>query len=174
MPPQRRKRKVVRIDEEPVTMVNQIAPSSPPPPLQKYLNKNTNQVIKEQDDDYELSIIMDMIKMQQQQEIEKEKERIMQEEKERKIQEEKISTRDQNIKEVLRRIKTCSQLSAIEKTIIQMLEHLMETCEMQIILEDVEMYEKILTYLGIDGRKGTIRLSNEIKEFIKSTFILKC
>lgn len=173
MPPQRRKRKVVhRIDEE-VTVP--VTPPLPPLPPQTTRDvSNINQIIQEQDDDYELSIIMDMIKMQEQEEIEKEKVRKMQEEKERKMQEEKIAIRDQNIKEVLRRIKTCSQLSAIEKTIIHMLEHVMETFEMQIILQDVEMYEKILTYLGIDGRKGTIRLSNEIKDFVKNTFILKC
>ena len=172
MPPQRRKRKVVRIDEEPIVpIVNTIEPP-PPPSLQKYLN--TNNIIQEQDDDYEMSIIKDMIKMQEQEEKEKEKNRIIQEEKERIIQEENISKRDQNIKEVLRRIKTCSQLSIIEKTIIHMLESLMDTSEMQIILDNIEIYETILTYLGIDGRKGTIRLSNEIKEFIKSTFTLKC
>ena len=48
----------------------------------------------------------------------------------------------------------------------------METFETKIVLHDIELYEQIFTYLGIDGRKGTVRLSNEIKDFIKQTIEL--
>lgn len=173
MPPQKRKKRKIVVDEEPTISPPSLIPGPIPGPIP--ISSSTpydKYIIQEQDEDYEMAIIMDMIKMQENEEKKKEEER----EKEKKIQEEKrieeLNQRDRNVKEILRKIKTGSILSSIEKTIIHLLEAFMESLETKIILHDSNLYEEIFTYLGIDGRKGTIRVSNEIKEFAKNSFTL--
>ena len=127
-----------------------------------------------QDEEYEMSIMMDIIKMQEKEEkerLEKEKEKQIRDAKEL---EEKIFIRDQNIKEILRKIKIGNSKSELETHIINLLETTMETQNMHIQIDDTELYNNICCYLGIrdDNKKGTIRLPESVKNYVKKLFVL--
>lgn len=122
-----------------------------------------------QDEEYEMSVMMDIIKMQEKEEKE-EKERL---EKEKEKLQEKIFIRDQNIKEILRKIKIGNSKSELETHIINLLETTMETQDMHIYIHDIELYNNICSYLGMgdDNKKGTIRLYESVKSYAKNLFV---
>lgn len=131
-------------------------------------------VIQEQDDDYELSVIIDIIKMQENDEAEKrEKERQQQAERYKMI-EELIIQRDHNIKEVLRKLKVLTnKQSSFENELIHILENAMTTQELYITINNIDFYDNIQCYLGLNSNRGTIRLSDEVKEYLKKMFIIE-
>jgi len=133
---------------------------------------DSKSIISEQDEDFEISVIMDMIRIQEREEKEKlEKEMEIQKKYSQELQQ-KIQERDSNIKNILRKIKFGTGQSSIEKNIVNLLENFMETQEMYIQLDNTELYEQISSYLGIkDNTKGIIRLTDDIKAFAKNIFI---
>lgn len=165
--PQKRKyvrRKKVQVQEE-EPIVAQTPPLIPPSPSFK-------DITSIQDEEFEMSIMMDIIKMQEREEQE-EKERLEKENEKqiRKLQE-KIFIRDQNIKEILRKIKIGNSKSELETHIIKFLETTMETQDMHIHIYDTELYNNICSYLGMgdDNKKGTIRLPESVKSYAKNLF----
>jgi hypothetical protein len=150
------------------------APPSPEPIITSFASS----IIAEQDEEYEMSLMMDIIKMQEREEREqKEKER----EKEREqmqrdalLLEETLKNRDHNIKEILRRIKIGNGMSRIENDIVTILEVFMETHQITIEIDNVALYNEICSYLGIgdENKKGTIRLPESVKIFARNVFVL--
>lgn len=140
----------------------------------------TNSIISEQDEDYDISVMMDIIKMQEKEEKEQKEAEIQRQIQEKQQQlkyieelNQKIAYRDHNIKEILRKIKFASGQSVIEKNIVSLLETFMETQEMHIQVDNTEFYEQISSYLGIkdNNTKGIIRLTDNLKTFAKNIFI---
>jgi hypothetical protein len=142
-------------------------------------------ITAEQDEEYEMSLMIDIIKMQEREEREqKEKERQQKEieiEKEREqiqrdalLLEETLKNRDHNIKEILRRIKIGNGMSRIENDIVTILEVFMETHQITIEIDNVALYNEICSYLGIgdENKKGTIRLPESVKIFARNVFVL--
>lgn len=130
-------------------------------------------IIKNQDDEYEMSVIIDIIKMQEKEELERlEKEK--QEEIERqKLLDDNLMHRDYNIKEILRKIKfQVNNLSPFETSLIELLENTMNSQELIIMLNNKDFYENILCYLGLTNKRGSIRLNDDVKTFARHLFQL--
>lgn len=129
-------------------------------------NITDHYLVRDQDEEYELAVIMDTIRMQE--EEEKHKLEIL--EKERQSS---ITIRDYHIKEILRKLKiNPSKLTPFETFLISTLETFMETQELYLIINDKEYYDNIRNYLGLSNNKGIIRLSDETKIFARDTFKL--
>ena len=167
------KRKYVRRQKKnnPMTSI----PRDATPDVEQIANPsiNSTSIISEQDEDYEISVIMDIIKIQEKEEKEKIEKEIEIQKKHLQELQAKINQRDNNIKEILRKIKVASGQTSIENTIVNLLEKLMQTQEMCIQLDNIKLYEEISSYLGIKDNttKGVIRLTDDIKMFAKNTFI---
>lgn len=131
-----------------------------------------NSIIRDQDEEYELSVIMDIIKMQEKEDNERKEK-----ENQEKIEAERllklaIEKRDYNIKEILRKLKLLlNTQNSFEKMLVSILEDIMNGVDLHITIHDNDMYSQIRSYLGLDGKKGTIRLSDEVKEYIDGFFI---
>lgn len=127
-----------------------------------------------QDEEYEMSIMMDIIKMQEKEEkerLEKEKEKQI---RDAKDFEEKIIHRDHNIKEMLRKLKLGNSTSSLETSIVTLLETTMVSQNMHIYIDEPLLFNEICCYLGIrdDNKKGTIRLPESVKNYAKQLFVL--
>lgn len=162
-----RRKKAVALPDE-ITQIPFIEPTA----ITKQQTQSYSNITSLQDEEYEMSIMMDIIKMQEREEIERNEK-----EKEKQIRdaeelEEKIKIRDHNIKEMLRKIKVGNLISQIESTIIYFLENVMETQDMQIIVNDKLLYHDICCYLGIgdENKRGTIRLHETVKLYAKNLF----
>lgn len=131
-----------------------------------------NSIIQDQDEEYELSVIMDIIKMQEKEDNER-----LEKEKQEKIEKERLLTlsiekRDHNIKEILRKLKILVNTnSSFEKKLVDLLENTMNTKELQILICDNDFYINIQRYLGLNNTKGIIRLTDDIKQYINNMFI---
>lgn len=169
-----RKNKDADKDKDPVEINNADICNSSSNILYTSENLDHYNIIQNQDEEYEISIIMDIIKMQEKEELER-LEREKREEIERQnILNEKILQRDHNIKEILRKMKfQVSNLSSFEIDLINILENMMNTKELIIILDNKVFYNKILDYLGLTDKKPSIRLSDDVKYFVKNTFQLE-
>lgn len=134
---------------------------------------HSTSIISEQDEDFELSVIMDMIKIQEREEKEEIQKQIETQKIHSQELEEKIRYRDTNIKDILRKIKFGSYQSPIEKKLVNLLETFMETQDMYIQLDSIEFYQDIISYLGIkdNNTKGVIRLTDDVKVFAKNILI---
>ena len=143
---------------------------------QSYFHSNIEEqnIIQNQDDEFEMSVIMDIIKMQEKEDIErieKEKQQEIEREKERQ---EKLMKRDHNIKEILRKMKLqMCNLSSFEISLIQLLENTMDTQDLVIVINDKDFYDNIHSYLGITNKRGSIRVNEDVKEFARYLFQLK-
>lgn len=132
-----------------------------------------NSVIQDQDEEYNMSIIMDIIKMQEKEDNERKEK-----EEQEKIEQEKlfrlsIEKRDHNIKEILRKLKVLMNTkNSFEKNLVSILENAMNTQDLQITLYDNDLYLDVQRYLGLNNNKGIIRLSDEIKEYTNNMFVL--
>jgi transcription termination factor NusB len=137
------------------------------------ISNNSTSIISEQDEEYEISVIMDIIKIQEKEEKEKKQNEIEQQKKYLQELHENIKQRDNNIKDILRKIKIGNNLTDIEKNIVNILETFMETQETHIHINDYHLYQQISSYLGTDNinTKGIIRLTDDIKLFAKNLFI---
>lgn len=139
---------------------------------QQHIIDKDNSIIQDQDEEYEMSVIMDIIKMQEKEDNERKEK-----EKQDKIETERllrlaIEKRDYNIKEILRKLKLVLNIqNPFEKMLVSILEDTMNSEELHIKFYDNDVYIQIRSYLGLDGKRGTIRLSNEVKEYINSFFI---
>jgi hypothetical protein len=144
-----------------------------PPPPQIANHHSYSDITSIQDEEYEMSIMMDIIKMQEREEkekLEKEREKQLREAQEL---EEKMRIRDHNIKEILRKLKFGNCTSQLETNIIELLENAMETQCMYIYVHDMVLYNNICCYLGIgdENKKGTIRLPESVKDYAKNMFL---
>lgn len=142
----------------------------PPPPTSSQITYS--HITSIQDEEYEMSMMMDIIKMQEREEkerLEKEREKQIRDAEEL---EENIRTRDHNIKEILRKLKHGISNSELETKIIWILENTMETQDMHIHIDDAGLYDNICRYLGIkdDDKRGTIRLHESVKAYAKNLF----
>jgi hypothetical protein len=166
MPPQKKTKRKAKdknnIIAEPTTTNNILGPV-----INNIIHEPSTNIINEQDTDYEMSMLMDMIKFQEKEDKKREEDKKILE----KMRAIELKQRDQNIKDILRKIKITTKLLPIEKTIIELLESFMESLETQIIIDDSDLYDQIFNYLGLGERKGIVRLSNEIKEFTQIIFI---
>lgn len=123
-------------------------------------------LVQDQDEEYEMAMIMDTIRMQEQEE--KQKREMLEKEKQQAI-----ATRDYHIKEILRKLKVNpNNISSFETTLIHKLEELMETEDIVMIINDVELYNFIEHFLGLSDCKGVIRLKDDTKQFAHNFF--KC
>jgi hypothetical protein len=130
-------------------------------------------IIQNQDDEYEMSVIMDIIKMQEKEYLEKLKKEQEQEIERQNSLQEKLIQRDHNIKEILRKMKfQLSNLNAFEISFITLLENIMNTQHLIIMLDDKNLYNNINNYLGLTNKKGTIRLNDSVKEYARNLFQL--
>jgi signal recognition particle GTPase len=163
----RRKKVVQTLPEEQTTIA--------PPPTPQIINQFQfySNIKSIQDEEYEMSMMMDIIKMQEREEkerLEKEREKQMRDNEEL---EENIKIRDHNIKEMLRKLKHGNSTSLFETNIINLLEHTMESQDMQIHIDDPLFYNQLCCYLGIgdDNKKSTIRLPESVRIYAKSFFV---
>lgn len=131
-------------------------------------------IIQEQDDEYELSIIMDIIKMQELEEMKKNEQDKLQNFERNNLLQEMLTKRDNNIKDVLRKLKIlANKQNSFENTLINILENTMSTQDFHIKIDNIDFYHNIECYLGLKSNKGTIRLSDEVKEYISKMLILE-
>ncbi len=132
-------------------------------------------IMHDQDEEYEMSVIMDIIKMQEKEEHEKREKEKQEKQDQEKILKISIEKRDHNIKEILRKLKFLANTqSCFEKKLVSILENIMGTQDLHITIHDNDLYLEIQSYLGLNNNKGTIRLHDEVKEYANKMFILEC
>jgi len=137
-----------------------------PQPKPEKNNHYYDDIIKQQDDEYEIAVIMDLIKIQEQKDKEICQQNI-------KIKQEMLELRNHHIKEILRKIKISNNLyNPVELSIIQIFDSLMDTENFEIVINDNILYTNIYSYLGLGDAKATIRLSHATKDFVRNTILL--
>ncbi len=132
-------------------------------------------IMHDQDEEYEMSVIMDIIKMQEKEEHEKREKEKQEKQDQEKILKISIEKRDHNIKEILRKLKFLANTqNCFEKKLVSILENIMGTQDLHITIHDNDLYLEIQSYLGLNKNKGTIRLHDEVKEYANKMFMLAC
>lgn len=128
-------------------------------------NSSHINIIKQQDDEYDMAVIMDLIKIQEQ------SDKLISEQNE-KIKQDMLETRNYHIKEILKKIKISNNhYTSVELSIIQILETFMDTENMLITIDNHILYTNIYAYLGLGDSKGTIRLTDVTKDFVRKTIL---
>ena len=133
-----------------------------------------NTIIQDQDEDYEMAVIMDIIKMQEKEDIQRQEKEKQEKIEQQKIFELAIQKRDHSIKEILRKLKfLATTQNCFETHLVSLLENTINSQDLHIKINDNDMYLQIQCYLGLNNSKGVIRLTDEIKDYANNMFTLE-